>query len=66
MTASLPPYQNVSAQVLADGRLETMKSQIQMLRHEKRESDDMAYRESCNAKRLSGELISLRDKINAL
>ena len=47
--------------MLADSRLDEMKSQMQMLRHEKREADDLAYREAQNAKRLSSELVSMRD-----
>lgn len=37
-----------------------------MLRNEKRESDDHAYREAQNAKRLSTELCSMRDQIQEL
>ena len=37
-----------------------------MLRSEKRESDDQAYREAQNAKRLSAELCSMRDQIQEL
>lgn len=38
-----------------------LRSQLAMLRNEKREADDQAYRETQNAKRLSAELCSMRD-----
>lgn len=64
--SGLPPFANLSGQVLVDSRLEEMKSQMQMLRHEKREADDIAYREAQNAMRLSSELVSMRDQITSL
>lgn len=65
-SSMLPPFQNLSAQVLADSRIEDMQTQMQMLRHEKREADDLAYREAQNAKRLSTELVTMRDQIQAM
>lgn len=38
-----------------------LRSQLSMMRNEKREADDQAYRETQNAKRLSAELSMMRD-----
>jgi len=49
-----------------DAEIARLQSQLSMLRSEKRESDDQAYREAQNAKRLSAELCSMRDQIQEL
>ena len=60
-SALSPQNYTVASAAQQEAEIARLQSQLAMLRNEKRESDDQAYREAQNAKRLSAELCSMRD-----